>query len=251
MHARCVYYATASAADLTKPDLGGDRNPHAARLPARPGRDLGRGASDGSPASRAWTSPPSTRRSRSTPRRHRYSATGWSTRCPSAWACSTATANWSPCPRSGSSSGSSARRSPALGQCARPRGWGWSHRTRGSTRHWNGLTRCRRRWLRANRAHARRVRLCRRRRPRSCRHRGAGRVPGRGRPSSTAPPPRWPATGIESLIAWALERAPDDPPPRPHYPEKGLPADEPTARLRHEMAAAVGAAAAWRAVNVT
>ena len=57
--------------------------------------------------------------------------------------------------------------------------------------------------------------------------------------------------GLEGMIAWALERAPDDPPPRPHYPENGLPADEATARLRQEMAAAVGAAVAWRAVSVT
>src|SRR4051812_10973473 len=49
------------------------------------------------------------------------------------------------------------------------------------------------------------------------------------------------------MIAWCLERAPEDPPPRPHYPEAGLPAEEASARLKAEMAAAVGAAVAWRA----
>ena len=57
--------------------------------------------------------------------------------------------------------------------------------------------------------------------------------------------------GIEGLIAWVLERAPDDPPPMPHYPDVGLPADEAIARLRQEMAATIGAAVAWRAVGIT
>ena len=46
--------------------------------------------------------------------------------------------------------------------------------------------------------------------------------------------------GLESMIAWALERSPEETAPRPHYPENGLPAEEATARLRQEMAAAVG-----------
>ena len=53
------------------------------------------------------------------------------------------------------------------------------------------------------------------------------------------------------MITWALELAPGEPPPRPHYPENGLAGDEATARLRQEMAAAVAAAAAWQAVSVT
>ena len=57
--------------------------------------------------------------------------------------------------------------------------------------------------------------------------------------------------GLELMITWALERAPDDLPPRAHYPDNGLPADEATARLRQAMAASVGAAVAWQAVNVT
>lgn len=57
------------------------------------------------------------------------------------------------------------------------------------------------------------------------------------------------AYGIENLIAWALERSPDDPPPRPHYPARGLPASEAAARLKAEMATAVGEAVAWRATG--
>ncbi len=53
--------------------------------------------------------------------------------------------------------------------------------------------------------------------------------------------------GLKNLIAWCLERAPDDPPSRPHYPEVGLPAEEASTKLRAEMATAVGAAVAWRA----
>ena len=49
------------------------------------------------------------------------------------------------------------------------------------------------------------------------------------------------------MIAWALERSPEDPAPKPHYPDNGLPADEAAARLKMEMAAAVGAAVAWTA----
>ena len=53
--------------------------------------------------------------------------------------------------------------------------------------------------------------------------------------------------GIEAMIEWALERAPDDPPPRPHYPDQGLPADQAAALLKAEMAFAVAGAIGWRA----
>ena len=54
--------------------------------------------------------------------------------------------------------------------------------------------------------------------------------------------------GLEGLIAWCLEQVPAEPPPKPHYPAKGLPANEAAAALRREMAGAVGAAVAWRAI---
>ena len=55
--------------------------------------------------------------------------------------------------------------------------------------------------------------------------------------------------GLDNLIAWSLEQAPADPPPQPHYPAKGLPPEEAAAVLRREMAEAIGAAVAWRATN--
>ena len=53
--------------------------------------------------------------------------------------------------------------------------------------------------------------------------------------------------GLEGMIAWALERSPEDPAPKPHYPDNGLPAEEAAARLKMEIAATVGAAVAWTA----
>ena len=51
--------------------------------------------------------------------------------------------------------------------------------------------------------------------------------------------------GLEGLIAWCLEQVPAEPPPKPHYPARGLPAEEATAALRREMAGTVSAAVAW------
>ena len=213
----CVYYATGSAADLTKPDLGG------AEIRMRLGFVLDRGVTfaqakrwlagvDGldestlRPAQPIYTAAPS-------------SAAGWSTRCPSAWACSTASASWSPVPEITIEQRFKREAFTSLGPVRSAEGLGLlqpapaldaalerlaeAGGAAGSVR--SGLMRCR-------------LRLRRRCRPRSRRHRGPGRVPGRG---SRAVPQRREVAGygLESADRLGAGAGARQTAATPHYPD--------------------------------
>ena len=115
---RLLRHRLRGRSDQARP--GRRRDPHAAGLRARPGRELRPGEEVARRHRRARRVHPAARPA-DLHRRASFSATGWPTHCPSAWACSTASANSWPCPRSRSSNGSSARHSPAWGRCARPK----------------------------------------------------------------------------------------------------------------------------------